>query len=232
MSSPTEAVRIYEEVADVLRERFPGYADHFDQLRVETLWAMGDPNSSHNVLMKLAIQELLGRAEPQISLWVAHDLEEVNREVDEVRRARGNALIHFSRSHEYSGELEKLAECFDSLGSADEYAPVIATLLAEAALADQAFQIVLDRKESLLLASGPDYSQIGLRIRAALGDADAPGVWLDLVNRAESLRLPAAEGSYVSLRGARWCAWNGQLDKSESLYRLAMETGFGGRPRP
>ena len=41
----------------------------------------------------------------------------------------------------------------------------------------------------------------------------------------ESLRFPSAEGTYVCLRGARWCAWNGQLDKAESLYRLAMKLG-------
>ena len=113
--------------------------------------------------MELAIRELLHRAEPRISPWLARDLEELNSEVDEIQRARGSALIHFGRSHEYSGELEKLAECYDRLGSADEYAPVIAVLLAEAALADQAFQIMLDRNESLQSASAPDYSSIGLR---------------------------------------------------------------------
>ena len=62
-------------------------------------------------------------------------------------------------------------------------------------------------------------------MRAALGDAGVPRVWLDLIGRAESFRFPAAEGSYVCIRGARWYAWNGELDKSKFLYRLAMKLG-------
>ncbi len=224
-SSPLDAVRLYEKVAEILRERFPVHAEHFDRLRAKALRTAGNPTASHNILMKLAIRELLHRAEPRISAWVARDLEELSSEVDEVQRARGSALIHFGRSHEYSGELEKLAECYDRLGSTDEYSPAIAVLLAEAALADQVFQIMLDRNESLHSSSAPDYSSIGLRVRAALGDAGVPGVWPDLIGRAESFRFPAAEGSYVCMRGARWYAWNGELDKSKSLYRLAMKLG-------
>ena len=74
-------------------------------------------------------------------------------------------------------------------------------------------------------AAGGD-REIELRVRAALGDAGVPGVWDDLVSRASSLRLPSSEGTYLYLRGARWCAWNGQLDKAQLLYRLATKLGF------
>ena len=70
---------------------------------------------------------------------MARGVEELNKEVDAVRQARGRAMVHFGRCHEYAGELEKLAECFESLGPDDDFAPVIAALSAEAALADRAF---------------------------------------------------------------------------------------------
>ena len=224
-NAPAEAAELYAEIAEALRERFPGYADRFEGLRATALRAAGNPDASHDLLMKLAIRDLCERAEPQLTPDVAHGLVELHKEVHEVRKARGSALVHFGRCHEYSGELEKLAECFDSLGSDDEYAPFIAALLAEAALADRSFQIVLDRNERLLSAGAGGDARIRHRISMALGDAGVQGLWVDLMGKAESLRFPSDEGTYVCLRGARWCAWNGQLDRAKSLYRLAMKLG-------
>ena len=143
--------------------------------------------------------------------------------VDEVRRARGDALIHFDMGHESSDEIRRLAECFDILGPGDKYAPAIATLFVEAAVADRAFQVVLDRKEDLLSVETEHTAPVGLRLRTALGDAGVPGVWPDLIHKAESMRFKSAEGAFVCLRGARWCAWNGRMEKAESLFRLAMK---------
>ena len=224
-NAPAAAARLYAGIADALRERFPGHADRFERLRATALGAAGDSEASHDLLMQLAIRDLCERAEPILTPDVASGVKALHEQVDEVRQVRGRALIHFGRCHEYSGELEKLAECFDSLGAVDEFAPVIAALLAEAALADGALQTVLDRRESLRKAAADGNAQIGLRIRAALGDAGVPDLWLNLINEAESLRFTSAEGTYVCLRGARWCAWNGRLDKAESLYRLAMKLG-------
>ena len=223
--SPADAAELYAEVAQSLRERFPGYADRFERLRAAALKAAGTPDASHDLLMTLAICEVFERAEPQLSAGVAHDLEGLRKEVDEVRKARGDALILFGRCHEYSGELEKLADCFDNLESVDEYAPFIATLLAETALADRAFQIVLDRQESLRGVDVGGNNSIALRVRAALGDAGVPGVWPNLISEAESDQFPSDERTFVCLRGARWCAWNGELDRAKSLCRLAMKLG-------
>ena len=223
--APANAARLYAEIADALRERFPGYADRFERLCAAALRAAGDSEASHDLLMQLAIRDLWNRAEPKLSSEVAAGVEELHKEVDAVRQARGRALVHFGRCHEYSGELEKLAECFESLGPDDDFAPVIAALSAEAALADRAFQFVLDRRESLQRAATGGNREIELRVRAALGDAGVSDVWTDLINRASSLRFPPAEGTYLCLRGARWCAWNGQLDKAQLLYRLATKLG-------
>ena len=222
---PTEAARLYAEIAQGLRGQFPGYAHSFEQLRAAALKAAGNSDASHDLLMELAIHDLFEQAEPQLSANVEHGLGGLRNEVDEVRKARGDALTHFGRCHEYSGELEKLAECFDKLESVDEFAPFIAALLAEAALADRAAQIVVDRYESLRDVDTHGNTPIGIRIRAALGDASVPGIWPDLINEAESHRFSAAERTYVYLRGARWCAWNGQLDRAKVLCRLAMKFG-------
>ena len=64
-----------------------------------------------------------------------------------------------------------------------------------------------------------------LRIRTALGDAGVQDVWPNLIEEAESFLYPSAAGAYACLRGARWCAWNGQLDKAGDLYRLAVQLG-------
>ena len=223
--APADAARLYAEIAEALRERFSGYADRFERLGAMALRAAGDPEASHDLLMQLAIRDLWDRAEPKVNSEVARGVEELNKEVDAVRQARGRAMVHFGRCHEYAGELEKLAECFESLGPDDDFAPVIAALSAEAALANRAFQFILDRRESLQRAAAGGNTEIELRVHAALGDAGASDVWTDLINKASSLRVPPAEGTYLCLRGARWCAWNGQLDKAQSLYRLAIKLG-------
>ena len=215
----------YARVAEKLRDRFPEHADRFEELRATALRKAGKPAESHDLLMKLAIRSLFERSEPQLSLRVNRALEELHDEVDEVRQERGDALIHFGMCHEYAGALQRLAECFDNLDSDDEYAPFIAVLLAEAALADRDFQTVLDRCESLQKAGARGDPPIELRVRAALGDAGVDEVWPNLIREADALRFRSPEGAYVCLRGARWCAWNGQLDKAESLYRLAMKLG-------
>ena len=223
--APADAARLYAEIAEALRERFSGYAGRFERLGAMALRAAGDPEASHDLLIRQAIRDLWDRAEPKVSSEVARAVEELTTEVDVVRQARGRAMIHFGRCHEYAGELEKLAECFESLGPDDDFAPVIAALSAEAALADRAFQFILDRRESLQKAAAGGNTEIELRVHAALGDAGASDVWTDLINKASSLRVPPAEGTYLCLRGARWCAWNGQLDKAQSLYRLAIKLG-------
>ena len=223
--APADAARLYSEIADALRERFPGYADRFERLRATALRAAGDSEASHDLLMQLAIRDLWERAEPKVGSEVVAGVEELHKEVDAIRQARGRALVHFGGCHEYSGELEKLAECFENLGPDDDFAPVIAVLYAEAALADRAYQFVLDRRESLQRAATGGTTEIDLRIRAALGDAGLSDVWADLINKASSLRFPHGEGAYLCLRGARWCAWNGELDKAQMLYRLATKLG-------
>ena len=223
--SPADAVEIYAEIAHSLREKFPAYADRFERSRATALKSAGTPDASHDLLMKVAIRELFDRAQPKLSAEVARDLEGLSKEVDEGRKARGYALILFGRCHEYSGELEKLADSFDNLDSNDEYAPFIAALFAEVALADGAFEVVLARHESLRRLDTGGNTEIAIRIRAALGDAGVPGLWPDLISEVESAGFPSVEGTYICLRGARWYAWNGQLDKAQSLYRLAIKLG-------
>ena len=223
--TPEDAVGLYEEIAEALRGRFPGQADQFDQLRAKALRDAGSTATSHDLLIELAVREVYELARPQLSPAVAHELAELHSEVDLVRQARAGALIHFGRCHEYSGELERLAEWFDILGPDDEYSPVIATLLVEAAVADRGFRIVLDRKDVLLKVKTDGTASSGPRLRAALGDAGITGIWSDLVREAKALRFRSAEGAYVCLRGARWYSWNGQLEEAESLYRLAMKLG-------
>ena len=224
-SDPAQAALIYKEIAQSLEGRFLGFANRFEKLRAESLKAAGLKDESHDILMELAINDLFERAEPQVSPDVQHDLRELQTIVDELRINRADALLHFGQCHEYSGELEKLAECFDKLNSSDEYRLLIAALLSESAIANQEFQIILDRLETMLGLEACGKTQIGLRIRAALGDAGVPDIWPCLINEVESRNLQADEGTYVCLRGARWCAWNGQLDRAKSLYRLALKMG-------
>ena len=56
--APADAARLYGEIADVLRERFPGYADRIERLRATALRAAGDYQASHDLLMQLAIRDL------------------------------------------------------------------------------------------------------------------------------------------------------------------------------
>ena len=222
-TSPADAARLYGEIADALRESFPGHADRFEQLRATSLKDAGDSAASHDLLMELATRNLFERAEPQLPSGVAHGLRELHDTIDEVRRARGAAVILFEQWHERPDALEGLAACFDDLGPDDRYAPFIAALLGEAALADRAFQLVLDRETKLRVAGDHGDEKVALRIRLAL--ADASGAWQELAGEAESLRFPTAKGTYVCLRAARWYAWDGQLERAESLYRLAMKLG-------
>ena len=224
-TSPASAAKLYEEIADALSEHFSVHADRFQQLRARALKDAGDPAASHDVLMDLAIRDLFVRAEPQLASGVAHELRELQDAVDEVRQTRGSAVSSFVQWHEYPDALAELAEHFDNLGPDDHYAPFVATLVAEAALAERAFQIVLDREENLRRAGAHGDRQITLRVRAALADAGVLGAWPDLISEAESFRFPADEGTYICLRGARWCAWNGHRDRAESLYRQAMKLG-------
>ena len=223
--SPGSAAELYQEVADALRERFPRHADRFQQLRATALKEAGDAAASHDVLMDLAIRDLFERAEPELSSGVARGLDELRDSVDEVRQARGAAMILFGRWHEDPHALMGLAECFDRLQTDDPYASFIAALLSEAALADREYELALDRDEALRAAIERGDGQVALRVRIALADAGLPGAWPELIRRAEALRYPAADGTYVCLRGARWCAWNGQPERAESLYRLAMKLG-------
>ena len=223
--NPADAAELYTEISDSLRSHFPEYADRFERLRAIALRKAGNLKASHDLLMKLAIRHLVARAEPQLSPSIAHALGQMHNDLDEGQRARGGALILYGRCHEDSRAIQQLAERLDSLGSDDEYTAYIAALLAEVAVADGSFQIIWNRKEYLEeIAAGGGIS-IGLRIRAALGDTGAKEVWHDLIKEAESLRFPAPEGTYIFLRGARWCAWNGDLERAETLYRQAMKFG-------
>ena len=176
--------------------------------------------------MQLAIRDLWERAEPKLGSEVVAGVEELHKEVDAVRQARGRALVHFGRCHEYAGELEKLAECFESLGPGDDFAR---------------YQLLHSPPRQHLPTVPSNLSWIGERAckgqrRVEMGKSSFgsvppwvtpgfPDVWTDLINKASSLRFPPAEGTYVCLRGARWCAWNGQLDKAQMLYRLATKLG-------
>ena len=224
-ASPAEAATVYQEVADALRQRFPGHADRFDRLRATCLKDAGNPAASHDALMELAIRDLFDRAEARISSGVAQGIRDLHNAVDEVRQARGAAVRAFEQWHEHPDVLGELAQQFDALGPDDEYAPVTAALLAEAAVADREFRIVLDREAGLRGAGEHGDRRTALRVRIAVADAGAPGAWQELIGAAESLRFSSAEGTYVCLRAARWCAWNGQIERAESLYRLATKLG-------
>ncbi len=224
-TSQADAARVYGEVADDLRERFPGHADRFEQLSATALRESGDASGSHDLLMDLAIRDLFDRAQPQVSPGVSQGLHEVHNSIDETRQARSAAMIYFGRWHEDRTQLQRIAECFDVLKADDRYAPFIAVLLVEAALADRNFQVVLDREDRLREIGESGDTKVALRVRVALADAGIPGNWDTLMNQAESLLLPTPEGMYVLLRAARWCAWNGRWERTATLYRHAMKLG-------
>ena len=98
--SPADAADIYEEIAQSLRGKFPSYAERFERSRATALKLAGDPDASHDLLVKIAIRELFDQAQPQLSAEVARDLEGLSKKVDEGRKARGYAPILFGRSHE------------------------------------------------------------------------------------------------------------------------------------
>ena len=223
--SPADAADLYAEISSSLRIRFPEYADRFEQLRATALRESGNLDESHDLLMKFAIRQLVERAEPQLPHHIRHALGKMHNDLGEVQQARGGALIHYGRWHEDSREIQRLAERFDGLGSDDEYSGYVATLLAEVAVADGSFHTIRDREKRLEEAAKGRETSIGLRIRAALGDAGVERVWPNLIRNAEALRFSAPEGTYICLRGARWCAWNGDTDKAESLCRQAMKLG-------
>ena len=103
---PSDAAELYGEVARSLREKFPAYADRFEMSRATALKSSGSVDTSHDLLMNLAIREVFERAEPHVSSEVARGLEGLSEEVDPIRKARGDAPILFGMCHEYSGTLE------------------------------------------------------------------------------------------------------------------------------
>ncbi len=230
-TSPTPAADVYGEVADELREHFPGYANHFDLLRAKSLKDAGNADASHDALMELAVCNLVEQAEPQIFPGVASALRDLHNDVDEIRQARADAVRFFEQWYEQPHVLKNLAQCFDTLGPNDEYAPVIAMLIAEAAVADCEFGILLDRMERLQRASercdksDDKQKQTALRINLAMADAGVEGAGTDLSRQAESLKLPAPENAYVLLRTARRSVWEGELERAEWQYRMAMKFG-------
>lgn len=224
-SSPSETAAIYQQVAAALTDRHPAHAARFQQRRAAALRSAGDPASSHDILMSLAVAELAEAAEPQVSSAVAHALAELHDDVDPLRQARGAAVIRFGRWHEQSAELVELAECFDAVGPDDEHAPFIALLVVEAAGADRNSDIVHQRRDAMERAAGIARGRPALRLRVALADHGDGAEWAALLRDAEALRFSATDGTFVCLRGARWCAWQGDLARAESLYRLAMKLG-------
>ncbi|MXY87967.1 MAG: hypothetical protein F4Y92_03820 [Dehalococcoidia bacterium] len=227
-ASPAEAAEVYKEIADELRDHVPGHSDRYERRRASALKDSGDWAQSHDVLMGQTIRELFDRAAPRLSPGVAADLRDLHEEVDEVRQARGAAVSSFERWHEDPEALNELAQSFDSLEPEEPYAPFVAVLLSEAAVADRAFQVVLDRQASLRSAGERGERAIGLRVQLALADAGVSEIRSTLLSLAESFRLPAREGAYVCLRSARWYSWNGELERAEQLYRLAVKLAAQG----
>ena len=224
-SSPPDAVRLYGEIERKLRDRFPRHADRFREKRAFALIDADDPEASHDEFMCLAVRDLFDRAEPELSPEVAHGLAKLRDHVDPTRKARGEALVHFRWTHEDPEDLSDLADCFDALPSDDEYAPHIAVLLAEVAIAARRTEIVKDRKQRLQKALDHADGELALRLRVALADADEAESWLSLMSDAQALRFRPREATFVCMRAARWSAWNGDGERAESLYRQAM--GFG-----
>lgn len=221
-TSPAKAAEVYGVVADELRERFPAYADRFDWLQANSLKDAGNPAASHDAFIKLAIRNLVERAEPSPGVTTA--LGSLHADVDETRQARTAAVHSFGQWHEHPQALEDLAQWFDILGPDDEYAPIIAVLVAEAAVADRKFEIALDRVECLRSAGENGDSKTALRVSLALADAGVEGDWAHLIRQAEEWRSNQ-ERAYVHLRAARWFSWEGDVEQAEQLYRKAMWFG-------
>ena len=224
--SPEEASEAYGEVAVKLRERFPGYANHFDLLRAKSLKDAGKADASHDALMELAIHNLVEQAEPQLSPGVASALRDLHDEVNKIRQTRAEAVCFFNNWYERPHILKYIAQSFDTLGPEDEYAPVIAMLFAEAAVADREFGVVLDRVDCLQHASKQGDRQTYLRINLALADAGSEGLGRKLIHQAELSKLPAQENAYVLMRAALRSIWQGDLECSERQYRMALKWGL------
>ena len=220
---PADAAVLYQGVAEALKDSAPGHAERFEQMQATLLKDAGNAAASHDVLMELAIRNLFMRAEPRLPPGVSSGLRDLDKEVDEVRQLRGVAVGAFTRWNEHAEALEELASAFDRLGPEDGYAPFIAALLAEAAVADRAFQVVQSRKADLQRASEGGDDTVALRIRLALADAGGSEDWAELIDQVESSQFSDAEGAYVCLRAGRWCAWNGDFDGAEQRYRQAVQ---------
>lgn len=221
-SSPAEAVELYAEIEQELREHSPRHADRFHEKRAFALIDAVGPEVGHDEFMRLAMRDLFGRAEPELSPEVARGLSKLGDQVDPLRRARGQALFHFRWTHEDPEDLSDLADCFDALPFDDEYAPHIAVLLTEVAVATGDHQIVNDRRLQLQQTADHADGDLALRLRAALADSHEGGSWLNLIADAEGPRVRPREAAFISMRAARWYAWNGDDERAESLYRQAM----------
>ena len=222
-TSPEEASEAYGEVAAKLRERFPGYANHFDLLRAKSLKDARKADASHDALMDLAIRNLVEQAEPQLFPGVSSALRDLHDEVNKIRQTRAEAVRFFNDWYERPRVLKYIAQSFDTLGPEDEYAPIIAMLFAEAAVADREFEVVLDRADCLQHASMQGDRQTYLRINLALADTGSEGLGKDLIHQAELSKLPAQENAYVLMRAALSSMWDGDLECSERQYRMALK---------
>jgi hypothetical protein len=224
-SSPADAVRLYGEIERELREHSPRHADQFREKRAFALIDAVGPEASHDEFMRLAVRDLFDRAAPRLSPEVARGLSKLRDQVGPAKRARGEAVFHFRWTHEDPKEISDLADCFDALPPDDEYAPRIAVLLAEVAIASRRPEIVHDRQQRIQEVLDSSDDELALRLRVALADADEAESWLSLISDAQALRLRSGEATFVCMRAARWSAWNGDVEQAESLYRQAMRFG-------
>lgn len=224
-TSPADAVRLYGQIERKLREHSPRHADRFREKRAFALIDADGPEAGHDAFMKLAVRDLFDRAEPELSPDVAHGLGKLRDLVDPVRRARGEALFHFRWTHEDPAEVSDLADCFDALLPDDEYAPHVAVLLAEVAIATGNTRIVKDRESPIRQAADHADAELALRLRVALADVDEADSWHSMIADAQARRFPPHEATFICMRAARWSAWNGDDEQAESLYRQAMSFG-------
>lgn len=220
---PLAAVQKFRELSRALRLAFPGHAARFDEYRARALAKGGEKDASHDLYMELAFRELFEKAEPGLSAGVARGLRELHAEVDEIRQARGTAVVSFGQCHERPDELTHIAERLDDLPLTDQYAPHIAALVAEIAIAHGEFDVIRNRASEFLKIGDIGPACVSDRIRAALADVGAGPGWSDLVDEANSSISSDQARSYLLLRAGRWAAWNGQLDDAEDHYKSAMK---------
>ena len=224
-SSPADAVRLYGEIEGKLRERFPRHADRFREKRAFALIDAVGPEAGHDEFMQLAVQDLFDRGKPELSPEVSRGLAKLRDQVDPVRRSRGEALFHFRWTHEDPEAISDLADCFGALPFDDQYAPHIAVLLAEVAVATRDHRIVNDRRPRIQQTTELADGDLALRLRVALADVDEAESWLSLIAEAQEQRFRPREATFVCMRAARWSVWNGDSKRAESLYRQAMRFG-------